>query len=266
MESKSSIQEHVVLALCGFGRAGQIRFKGIQRSHRCRLKYIVEDEVERANMILAKHNMFDVTVVAGKDLHMVLADDEVQAISVSTPTSTHESFCMQALKAGKAVFCEKPLADSPEKIARCYNEAEKAGKPLYCAFHKRFDPSMSRIQRKVADGDLGKVHIMKTTSRDAETPSVNYVRLSGGMFHDTGVHDLDMTCWILNEEPVTVHAMGHTHSQAIGEVPDVDTMVITMKFPSGTISINDLSRHSTYGYDQRIEVHMHCITDIVLCN
>ena len=244
----------VVLALCGLGRAGQIRFKGIRNSHRCRLKYIVEDEVEKARRIVATYNMTDVKVVAGNDLHVVLADAEVQAVLVSTPTSTHQSFCIQALKAGKAVFCEKPIADEPEKIGLCYSEAEKAGKPLYCAFNKRFDPSMSRIQSKVADGDLGKVHIIKTTSRDAAAPSVDYVKISGGMFHDTSIHDLDMTCWILNEEPVTVHAMGHAHSMAIGEVGDIDTIVITMKFPSGAISLIDLSRHSTYGYDQRIEV------------
>ena len=113
---------------------------------------------------------------------------------------------------------------------------------------------MSRIQAKVAAGDLGKVYILKTTSRDAQAPSVEYVKMSGGMFHDTCVHDMDMTCWILNEEPVTVHAVAHTHSQAFAEAQDVDTVVITMKYPSGAISVNDLSRHSSYGYDQRIEV------------
>lgn len=256
-------QGRVVLALCGLGKAGQIRLKGIRYSHRCWLKYIVEDEVEKARGILATYNMTDVTVVAGKDLSQVLADAEVQAVIVSTPTSTHESFCVQSLRAGKAVFCEKPVSDTAEKIALCYSEAEKAGKPLYCAFNRRFDPSMSRIQNKVADGDLGKVHIIKTTSHDAVAPTVDYVKNSGGMFHDTSIHDLDVICWILNEEPVTVHAMGHAHSQAIAEVPDVDTIVITMKFPSGVISLIDLSRHSTYGYDQRIEV---CFCSAYACN
>ena len=254
MEDNGLKGDRIVLALCGFGRAGQIRFKGIRYNPRCRLKYIVEDEVEKAKRILATYNMSDVIVVSGKDLHVVLEDAEVQAISVSTPSSTHETFCIQSLRAGKAVFCEKPVAETVEKVAHCYREAEKVGKPLYCAFQRRFDPSMSRIQAKVAAGELGKVHIFKTTSRDAQTPSVEYVKMSGGMFHDTCVHDMDMTCWILNEEPVTVHAVAHTHSQAIAEAQDVDTIVITMKYPSGAISINDLSRHSSYGYDQRMEV------------
>ena len=256
MEDKGTTLGRIVLAICGFGRAGQIRFKGIRSNPRCQLKYVVEEEVEKAKTILTTYNMADVRVVRGQDFHLVLEDAEVQAVIVSTPSFTHESFCIQSLRAGKAVFCEKPLAETVEKVANCYREAEKVGKPLYCAFQRRFDPSMSRIRGKVADGDVGKVHVLKTTSRDAQAPPVEYVKMSGGMFHDTCVHDMDLTCWMLNEEPVTVHAVGHTHSQTICEAQDVDTVVITMQYPSGAISINDLSRHSTYGYDQRIEVRM----------
>jgi len=254
MEKNDSIACRTVLALCGFGRAGQIHFKGIRRNHRCRLKYIVEEDMEKAKSILATYNMSHVTVVSGKDLHVVLADAEVQGILIATPTFTHESFCIQSLRAGKAVFCEKPIAETAEKVAHCYGEAEKAGKPLYCAFNRRFDPSIARIQTKVADGDLGKVHIIKTTSRDFGVPPIDYLKISGGMFHDTSIHDLDVTCWILNEDPVSIHAMAHAHSQAVSEIPDVDTIVIMMKFPSGAISLIDLSRHSSYGYDQCIEV------------
>ena len=254
MMETSETEYRTVLALCGLGRAGTIHFKGIRLNHRCKLKYIVEDDVDKAQRTLSTYNMTEVKVLAGKDFHTVLADKDVQAIVVATPTFTHESFCIQSLRAGKAVFCEKPIAEEIDKSALCYNEAEKAGKPLYCAFNRRLDPSMAYIQAKVANGDLGKVHVIKTTSRDSPLPSVEYLKISGGMFHDTAVHDLDVTCWILNEEPVTVHAMGHAHSQAIEELQDVDTIIIMMKFPSGALSVTDLSRHSTYGYDQRIEV------------
>lgn len=254
MDSSNSDQCRTVLALCGLGRAGNIHFKGIRLNHRCRLKYIVEDEVAKAERTLATYNMIGVKVLPGKDFHIVLADSEVQGIVVATPTFTHESYCIQSLRAGKAVFCEKPIAEDMEKAALCYDEAEKAGKLLYCAFNRRVDPSMARIQAKVADGDLGKVHFIKTTSRDSPVPTIEYLKISGGMFHDTAVHDLDVICWILNEEPVTIYAMAHAHSQAIREIEDVDSIVITAKFPSGALAITDISRHSTYGYDQRIEV------------
>ena len=243
-----------VLALCGLGRAGQIHFKGIRLNHRCKLKYIVEDEVDKAERALATYNMTGVKVLPGKDFHFVLADEEVKAIVVATPTLTHEDFCIKSLRAGKAVFCEKPIAEEIQKAAFVYEEAEKARKPLYCAFNRRFDPSMACIQAKVVDGELGKVHMIKTTSRDSPVPSIDYLKISGGMFHDTAVHDLDVVCWILNEEPISIHAMAHAHSQAIEEINDVDSIVISMKFPSGAMSLTDLSRHSSYGYDQRIEV------------
>ena len=250
----SDAQCRMVLALCGLGRAGQIHFKGIRLSHRCKLKYIVEDEVDKAERFLTTYNVTSVKVLQGKDFNTVLEDTEVQGIVVATPTFTHESFCIQSLKAGKAVFCEKPIAKEIEKAVLCYDEAEKAGKPLYCAFNRRLDPSIVCIQAKVADGELGKIHLIKTTSRDSPLPSIEYLKISGGMFHDTAVHDLDVICWMLNEEPVTIHAMGHAHTQAIKDIQDVDTIVISMKFPSGALSLTDLSRHSTYGYDQRIEV------------
>ena len=253
MESNGA-QRRTVLALCGLGRAGQIHFKGIRLNHRCKLKYLVEDEVDKAERFLTTYNVTGVKVLQGKDLHIVLEDAEVEGIVVATPTFTHESFCIQSLKAGKAVFCEKPIAEEIEKAVLCYNEAEKAGKPLYCAFNRRFDPSMACIQAKVANGELGKIHLIKTTSRDSPLPSMEYLKISGGMFHDTAVHDLDVICWMLNEEPVTIHAMGHVHMQAIEEIQDVDTIVISMKFPSGALSLTDLSRHSSYGYDQRVEV------------
>ena len=254
MDRKSGSYSRFSLALCGLGRAGHIHFKGIRMNHRCRLKYIVEDEIDKAENILTTFNMPEVTVVSGKEYNVILSDPEIQAVVVATPTFTHEEFVTQALKAGKAVFCEKPIAEQIEQVALCYDEAERAGKPLFCAFNRRFDTSMARIQAKVADGEVGKVHVIKTTSRDSPLPSIEYLKISGGMFHDTAVHDLDMICWILGEEPETIHTMAHSHTPAISDLNDVDTIIITMKFPSGALSMTDASRHSTYGYDQRVEV------------
>lgn len=74
------------------------------------------------------------------------------------------------------------------------------------------------------------------------------------MFHDCGVHDIDMICWLFEEWPEAVFSMAHAHWPAIANINDVDTVAITMKFPSGGIGIIDLSRYAAYGYDQRLEV------------
>ena len=76
------------------------------------------------------------------------------------------------------------------------------------------------------------------------------------MFHDCAVHDLDMVCWILAEYPTSVFVRAAVHDEGIASLNDVDTVAIVMTFPSGIIALTDLSRHSTYGYDQRVEVCM----------
>lgn len=130
---------------------------------------------------------------------------------------------MASLEAGKAVFSEKPIAEAPSGTARCYAKAEEVGKPLFCAFNRsqlqlslnkcslmnirRFDPSFKSVKAKVRAGELGHVHMIKTTSRDSPLPSINYLKISGGIFHDCAVHDIDMVTWILGEYPSKVTLM-----------------------------------------------------------
>ena len=110
------------------------------------------------------------------------------------------------------------------------------------------------MAEKVKNGDIGKVHVIKTTSRDCPLPSIDFLKISGGIFHDCCVHDVDVICWIMGESPHTVFCMAHAFHPEIGALNDVDTVGVVMKFPSGAIGQIDLSRHAVYGYDQRIEV------------
>ena len=254
-------QPPVILALCGFGRAGNIHFQGIRTNPRCRLKYVVDcfevpAVLQAAQAKLAEFRMLDsVSLVKTSNYEsVVLADGELQGVVITVPTKFHESYVKRALQAGKAVFCEKPLAYDLAGVVNCYDIAEKKGLPLYCAFQRRFDPAMSRLREQVVNGKIGKIYLVKSTSRDATKPPVEYLKTSGGMYHDTAVHDIDMLCWIVGEEPVTVFAQGSVFDPEIAGVGDVDTIAITLKFPSGVLAILDLSRHSSYGYDIRLEV------------
>ena len=74
------------------------------------------------------------------------------------------------------------------------------------------------------------------------------------MFHDCAIHDIDMCCWVVGEFPVEVYAMAEAHIDDIRKLNDVDTVLISMRFPSGTLATIDLSRFAAYGYDQRLEV------------
>ena len=250
------------VVLCGFGRAGRIHFEGIRQNRRCQLKYIV-DLLEKPQVndliqgTLAKYNLQGTKAVAASAYEEILKDPTVHAVVVTTPTNQHEDYVRKGLLAGKAVFCEKPLAGSIQDIDACYDLAAKANRPLFCAFNRRFDDAMSSICKQVREGKVGKVYQIKTCSRDSPTPSLDYIKISGGMYHDCAVHDIDMICWILDEEPESVMAYGEAVDPEIKAVGDVDTIVIVLKFPSGVLGMIDLSRHCPYGYDQRLEVSIY---------
>lgn len=114
---------------------------------------------------------------------------------------------MKSLQEKKAVFCEKPIAEKRENIANCYEAAKKAGKPLFCAFNRRFDPSYIMVRERVRNGEVGHVNIMKCVARDSPLPSLEYLKSSGGIFKDCMVHDFDLTTWMLGEYPTKVNTL-----------------------------------------------------------
>jgi len=176
------------------------------------------------------------------------------ACLIATPTFTHEDFITGSLSSGKAVFSEKPISQDPSGTARCYQRAADVEKPLFCAFNRRFDPSFASVRDRVMKGEVGHVSRIKTVSRDSPLPSLDYLKISGGLFHDCAVHDIDLITWTLGELPHTVYCAATSLIPEIGAIQDVDSAVITLTFPSGTIAQVDLSRFSIYGYDQRLEV------------
>jgi len=108
--------------------------------------------------------------------------------------------------------------------------------------------------KKLRKGAVGTLQIVKTTSRDNPVPTLAYLKISGGIFHDCGSHDIDVVRWILQEDPTEVFATANAFNQDIKALNDFDTVLISLKFPSGAIASIDLSRKAAYGYDQRIEV------------
>lgn len=128
----------------------------------------------------------------------------VDAVVVCSPTYTHEDIVIRALEAKKAVFCEKPIAENPKDTAKCYEAAENYGKPLFCAFNRRFDPSYTNVRQRVRKGEVGHVHTIKLVARDSPLPSIEYLKASGGIFHDCMVHDIDLMTYIVGEYPIKV--------------------------------------------------------------
>lgn len=123
---------------------------------------------------------------------------------VCSPTFTHEEIVIKALDHKKAVFCEKPIAEDPKGTAKCYECAVSNGKPLLVAFNRRFDPSYENVRQRVRNGEVGHVHTIRLTARDSPLPTIEYLKISGGIFHDCMVHDIDLMTYVLGEYPTKV--------------------------------------------------------------
>jgi myo-inositol 2-dehydrogenase/D-chiro-inositol 1-dehydrogenase len=186
----------------------------------------------------------------------ILADETIAAVIVATPTDLHASQVEQAARAGKAIFCEKPIDLASARAEACLAVVREQKARLMLGFNRRFDPSFARLKAEVEAGVIGKVELVQITSRDPAPPPVDYIRRSGGLFRDMMIHDFDMARFLLGEEVTEVFATGSALvDPAIGGAGDVDTATATLRTASGRIAVITNSRRATYGYDQRIEVH-----------
>jgi myo-inositol 2-dehydrogenase/D-chiro-inositol 1-dehydrogenase len=242
----------VGVCLVGTGRIGAVHFANIVGNLRLQLLYVVDVDTTRA---------VDFATKAGPEcqhsgtIDAALKDPRVKAVVVCTPTAQHREIILASVRAGKAVMCEKPISLKLDEIDECYKEAEKCKVPLLCGYQRRHDPTFSQLHRTCRSGGIGTLQICKTMSRDNPVPTIAYLKISGGIFHDCGSHDIDLCRWILNEDPSEVYCVASAFRKEIAEIDDFDTVLVTLKFPSGALGSIDLSREAVYGYDQRIEVH-----------
>ncbi len=189
------------------------------------------------------------------DYHKILEDKTIDAVFICSSTDTHSPISIEAARAGKHIFCEKPIDHDLDKIKNVLEEVKKAGVKYQVGFNRRFDRNFSHVHDVVKNGGIGDVHIVKVTSRDPEAPPLSYVKVSGGIFVDMTIHDFDMVRYLSGSEVEEVSAFGACLvNPEIAQAGDVDTCIITLKFANGALGVIDNSRQAVYGYDQRIEV------------
>lgn len=190
-----------------------------------------------------------------RDFKNVLQHKEIEAVIICSPTPTHLAFIELAAKAGKHIFCEKPLEMTLDKIQQIEQIVQETGVKLQVGFNRRFDSDFIRIKKGVVEGEIGDPHILKITSRDPGPPPLDYLKISGGLFLDMTIHDFDMARFMVGSEVTEVYAQGAVRvDEQIGAVGDIDTAIVQLTFANGTFAIIDNSRKSVYGYDQRLEI------------
>ena len=237
----------ISFALFGAGRIGGVHAHNLYASHAGCLKYVI-DVNERAANELAES-------VAAKAVSsdVALADPEVEAVIIASATNTHAELIHLSAKAGKAIFCEKPLDIDVARSRAAVNAAEENGVPLFLAFNRRFDPEYGALRDALACGAIGKPELILITSRDPEPPTKGYLLSSGSIFRHMTIHEIDVFRWLTSEEPVEVYATGSSFVYPeLSNGPD--TAVVTLKTASGVIGVINNVLRSSFGYDQRLEV------------
>jgi myo-inositol 2-dehydrogenase/D-chiro-inositol 1-dehydrogenase len=239
------------IGLLGAGRIGQIHGRSAAEHKSATLAAVFDVDPKAAGAIAAGTG-----ATVAKGIPDIIGDKNIDAVLICTPTDTHADLIEQAAKAGKAIFCEKPVDLSAERVRACLKVVADTKAKLMIGFNRRFDPSFASLQKRLAAGEVGKPEIVTILSRDPGPPPISYITRSGGLFRDMMIHDLDMARFLLGEEPVEVSAMAACLvDPAIGQAGDIDTAVVTLKTKSGKLAQISNSRRATYGYDQRIEVH-----------
>jgi myo-inositol 2-dehydrogenase/D-chiro-inositol 1-dehydrogenase len=241
-----------MISICQFGagRIGSIHAGNIARHPAARLRCVVDVDVAAAARLAERHG------AAVSEAAAALADPAVDAVLIASATDTHAVLIEAAARAGKAVFCEKPLDLDRGRVEACLRVVRQAGVPLMVGFNRRFDPNFAKLQAGLGAGRIGKLEMLAITSRDPAPPPLAYVKVSGGLFRDMMIHDLDMARWLLGEEPVELYAAASCLvDPAIGAAGDVDSAIVTLKTASGALCQIANSRRASYGYDQRIEAH-----------
>jgi myo-inositol 2-dehydrogenase/D-chiro-inositol 1-dehydrogenase len=238
------------IGLLGAGRIGKVHAAAIAATPGARLAAVADALPDAASSLAVA---YDAEVGS---IDAIIDDPSIDAVFITTPTDMHSDLIEQAAVAGKAIFCEKPIDLSVDRVRRCLRVVDEQGARLMVGFNRRFDPNFRAARARIDAGEIGEVEMVTITSRDPGPPPLEYMARSGGLFRDMTIHDFDMARFLLGEEPVAVTAVGSVLvDPAIGGVPDVDSAAVTLVTETGKIAQISNSRRATYGYDQRIEVH-----------
>ena len=242
------------VGIIGAGRIGKVHLTSIAtRVPEAFVKTVADPFMNEETEAFVKQQSAQTQVT--KDYHDILRDPEIEAVLICSSTDTHAPISIEAIQAGKHVFCEKPIAHDVARIREVMEALEGTGLKYQVGFNRRFDHNFAALQKAVAAGKVGRPQIIRISSRDPEPPGIDYIRVSGGIFLDMTIHDFDMVRFLSGCDATEVYVQsGVLVDPAIGEAGDVDTAVITLQMENGAIAVIDNCRRAVYGYDQRAEV------------
>lgn len=240
------------IALIGCGRIGQLHARNLAAMRELCDFAIAADFYPEAAEQLATTLGVPLWTASGEE---AITDPSIDAVIIASSTETHAPYIELAAAHGKDIFTEKPIALDLEATDRALAAAESAGVRLQVGFQRRFDPGYAAAKKALEAGELGTIEMIHDVMRDPTPPPAAYIAQSGGLYRDMAIHNFDSVRWLMGEEPVEIFAMASALvSDDIRAANDVDTSVVTLRFPSGALATIENSRRSGFGYDVRTEI------------
>lgn len=242
------------MGVIGLGRMGRVyAYHTAHQIEGARLVAVADPDIEATNTFAAQ--VSDVRVYT--NYHDLLSDPDIQGVIVASPTSTHPEVVTAAAQAGKAIFCEKPLALTLNDTDKAIAAVNQAGVPLQVGFMRRFDRGYVEAKRKIDEGVIGQPVAIRSIGRDPHRTSLEFANpaVSGGLIVDMAIHDFDSIQWLMDDKVRHVYAeVSSLVYPELLDVGDADTAMITVRFDRGGLGNVEVSRTAIYGYDIRCEV------------
>ena len=241
------------VGMIGLGRLGKVY--AIDLAHR----------IPNANLVAVADTQEQLAISFAKDYNIskwysnykeLLADKNVDAVAVVTPTNTHGKIVIEAAHAGKAIFCEKPISISLGEAIEIERVVESTGVFFQMGFQRRFDSGYIEAKKKIDAGIIGDPVVLNSTSRDPFAPPLEFCdpASSGGMIADLGIHDFDIARMIMGDVKSVYSVGGALAYPEMASIGDIDNAIVNMTFESGNIGVVSLSRSAVFGYDIRAEI------------
>jgi len=242
----------VSMALIGAGEIGRFHAETLARHlPDARLVAVADPATADAERAAA----FGDGVLVAASADEVLRNEVIDAVVIATPTRFHASLIIDAARSGKHVFCEKPIALTLEEARAALDAVAAAGVKLQIGFQRRFDAGYLRAHQAIVRGEIGRVELLLSTTRDPEPPAPGYLESCGGVFLDTAIHDFDSVRFLSGEEVVEVFATASTLVTTDRHGPfDLDTVVTALRLRSGALASVTNALRTAYGYEAAAEV------------
>jgi scyllo-inositol 2-dehydrogenase (NAD+) len=241
------------VGIIGLGRMGQV-YAG-------HLATMPEVDIVAVSDVLADHTEAFAAKIGARtwsaDYHDILQNKEIEAVFIISPTGTHAEIIMAGAAAGKAMFCEKPIALTLRETDDIIAALNQNSAMLQVGFMRRFDAGYMAARKKIDSGEIGKPTTFKAVGRDPFCPDLNYAKRenSGGLILDMAIHDFDLARWLMGSEVKRVYSEGGVLAfPQLESVGDIDNAVVNLLFENGAIGNVEVSRNAMYGYDIRTEV------------